>query len=766
MAGSKLAEAYVVIRTQQDNLAKEMSRARGTVERGMKAAGQSGSDAMSGIFQGIGQTIAATAFSAVTNGLREMVSAFVEANAQFESYEVALGTMLGSTERAGALMADLKDFALLTPFELTGLVEGTQRLLAFGFQAEDIIPIMHRVGEVVSAMPGATAEKVNNVIHAIGQMKTAGKVFARDINTLVRNGIPAWQALADEVGMTVAQVRKAVTKGQIDSATGIRAVLKIAEDPRFAGGMEKQSKTFRGIMSNFNDLMWQMAAELGKPLFEAMKGAMTDLVSYLQSDAGKSIGASIKSVVSTVASAVGPITQAFLKFGPTIAQAAGYFALLAGAVPAVTAAFGAVASVVTFIWSKLSPLNLLVSTLAISLYKAFNDPSIGGPMMDTLAGASAGVDSFMTGVMDLWNSVSAAFGGLTDSIGGVLASIITNVASFVSSNAGTFGYWVSLVGEIIGGLIKTITELFDGLVGYLGPLLSMFWGQVGDGATSTWGYIAAFIGGVLEVIAVSLNNALLTAKIIFKSWEYIARLAWEGIQKAFWITIGAIVGGWYYVVSVISDVCNNAVAIWDETINTIRALFAGLYAMWQALWSGKNVWTGFQRGFDAELKRLRDKSAKMRDIGANAGKAFDDGFRSVVGPTGFQVDAGSQRAREELGDLVDQWVDAGEKMRRARAERLKPGEKPADGAGRALGKPGMPGGLESAAAGGADDKTKFVGLAEMWKKIQENVAGAKMLDLAKQTANNTAKTADSAERTATDIAGTRRAVEKMNTGLE
>jgi tape measure domain protein len=56
--------------------------------------------------------------------------------------QIAFETMLQSGEKAQALLSQLSDFASKTPFELTGIRQTAQQLLAMGISAEDMVPTL------------------------------------------------------------------------------------------------------------------------------------------------------------------------------------------------------------------------------------------------------------------------------------------------------------------------------------------------------------------------------------------------------------------------------------------------------------------------------------------------------------------------------------------------------------------------------------------------------------------------------------------------
>ncbi len=183
-----------------------------------------------------------------------------------EQTKIAFTTMLGSAEAADEMVRGLWDFAARTPFEFAGLTEATRRLLAYGFAAEDIIPTMTAIGDAVSALGGGAAE-IDRVTLAIGQMQAKGKVSGEEMRQLAELGIPAWEMLADAIGVSIPEAMKMAEKGAIDAQTGISAILSGME-ARFKGSMDVQSQTLLGLWSTAKDNVSGVLRSLGEELVE------------------------------------------------------------------------------------------------------------------------------------------------------------------------------------------------------------------------------------------------------------------------------------------------------------------------------------------------------------------------------------------------------------------------------------------------------------------------------------------------------------------
>ena len=101
-----------------------------------------------------------------------------------------------------------------------------------------------------------------------GQMAKS-KVQAGEMMQLTETGIPAWKMLADQIGVSVPEAMSMVSKGAIDAATGITALVSGMEQS-FGGMMDQQSQTISGTWSTFMDGLEQSAAQVGLQIAEAL----------------------------------------------------------------------------------------------------------------------------------------------------------------------------------------------------------------------------------------------------------------------------------------------------------------------------------------------------------------------------------------------------------------------------------------------------------------------------------------------------------------
>lgn len=193
-----------------------------------------------------------------------------------EQSEIAFTTMLGDGKKAKAFIAELTEFAARTPFELPGLLDSTKKLMAFGFEAEKIIPMLTVVGDAASGLGNPAA--MDFIIRALGQIQAKGKVAAQEMNQLAEQGIPAWQALADKIGVSIPEAMKLAEQGAISSAVAIPAILE-GMDAKFRGLMEKQAGSMSGLLSTLMDRLRGWAGDAFLPIYDSIRNGMSKLLS-------------------------------------------------------------------------------------------------------------------------------------------------------------------------------------------------------------------------------------------------------------------------------------------------------------------------------------------------------------------------------------------------------------------------------------------------------------------------------------------------------
>lgn len=261
-----------------------------------------------GAFRRVGE-LAIDGIGKAMETVGDIVSSGIDFNAMQEQATVAFETMLGSADKAQSFLSEMQAFAKTTPFEYPDLLVASRRLMALGFEAEEVLPLLTNIGDAVAAM-GGNQEMIDRVTTALGQMRAKGRVQAEEMMQLTENGIAGWDMLAKHLNVDVATAMEMVTKKQVDAATGIAAIQAgIASD--FGGMMAKQSTTWEGLISNLKDSFGMLSGRVMKPFFDAVKDGLQWLVNFTSSE---KFSKGIDKLVENIASGLDYLTDVAERF--------------------------------------------------------------------------------------------------------------------------------------------------------------------------------------------------------------------------------------------------------------------------------------------------------------------------------------------------------------------------------------------------------------------------------------------------------------------
>ena len=205
------------------------------------------------------KSLANTAFVGFT--AKEFITTLAQVRGEFQQLEVAFNTMLGSKEKADALMGQLVELAATTPFDLKGVASGAKQLLAYGLEAEKVTDTMRRLGDIAAGL----GLQIGDLAWLYGTTMTQGRMYAEDLNQFTGRGIPMIAELAKQFGVAESEVKQLVTDGKVGFPQVEQAIKNLTDEGgKFGGLMEAQSHTIIGQISNIKDSIDMAFNEMGK----------------------------------------------------------------------------------------------------------------------------------------------------------------------------------------------------------------------------------------------------------------------------------------------------------------------------------------------------------------------------------------------------------------------------------------------------------------------------------------------------------------------
>jgi hypothetical protein len=221
---------------------------------------QSSLSSMGSMIAGLGATIGVTALA------NEMLNV----GSTFESAEIGLKTLLGSTEAASKVFNQLKQDATQSPFDFETLVMGNRALISAGLSAEKAREDFSNLSNAIAATGGGNPELQRMVVN-MQQIKNLGKASALDVKQFAYAGVNMYSLLDDyskKYGVTLD--KENITYEQLSAALKTAA----SEGGMYFNGLSNLANSTSGKLSNLKDSFKNTLYEV----FVALKPVIDDVV--------------------------------------------------------------------------------------------------------------------------------------------------------------------------------------------------------------------------------------------------------------------------------------------------------------------------------------------------------------------------------------------------------------------------------------------------------------------------------------------------------
>lgn len=202
-------------------------------------------------------------------GAFELGKKIITAGADIESTRASFEVLLGSIEKGNEMIAAIKSYGALSPYEAKGLMENAKLMLAFGINQEKVLPTMQMLGDVAMG----NQEKMNSLTLAYAQMSATGRLMGQDLLQMINAGFNPLQVMAENVARTTGvtipqamiQLKKAMEDGKISAAMVEGAFRQVTEEGgKFFNMAERQGQTVAGRWSTLMDNINQIFTNFGE----------------------------------------------------------------------------------------------------------------------------------------------------------------------------------------------------------------------------------------------------------------------------------------------------------------------------------------------------------------------------------------------------------------------------------------------------------------------------------------------------------------------
>lgn len=568
------------------------------ISRGFKEAESTVDD-----FLGSIGTIAATGGKILSAlGLDEIPDMAMEAAKSISGAEASLTGMYGSAEQAGEMLSFInKEFGGTR----VGAAAMNDMAVSFGYmgiEGEKAEKIMRNVADAVE-FAGGSSTHVESVSGALINAQNAGTVFNDTLNQISGNGVPIFEALGEQLGVTSGEIKEMASNGEI-SFEELMETMENLSGP----SMDKVREGVGEVRATW-DYQWDAmksstALALGEMLNEVLKteemgaimgGAMAAVEGF--PDLVRSLGTAL--VDAGVADAIMDIARNLYEFGVDIAPiATGFFM---GFVAAISGGM----QVFLFLSEMLSGLGSALGGMegALTVVGALLGGLIGTALMVALAVKT------VSGAIALWRVVMTAW--RTVMLLAAAAKLLFNAA-----------LWASPITWVVLAIVALIAVI---------ALLIYYWDDIAAVASAAWDWIAekseqatAVVAAVFDwLLGILAGWALDLILIMFGAWQAVEGVVQAGID---WVVA--------LVLAMVSGVIS-FFAMLAALPGMIGGYFQGLYQ--RAKQQGQNL-LSFVRGIPGAITSgLGNLGSLLTSAGKNVIQGLINGIRSMIGRVGSEM---------------------------------------------------------------------------------------------------------------------------------
>lgn len=533
-AGTELARAYVTILPQMPGLAARIGAGLNgsDVAREADRAGTSLGARLAG---GVSTALKATGAAVAAVGLAVAglaIKGGIARQLQIEDAQKKLESLGHSTGTISKIMEDALKSVKGTAFSMGDAATLAASAVAAGVKpGAELQRYLSLVGDA-AVVAGVGMDEMGSIF---GKVQTQGAAYTEELNQLAERGIPIYQWLAEEYGVTAVELRKMVASGQVDAAT----YQKVIEE-NIGGAALKMGETTRGAFSNMMAALSRVGVQLTqwffpliKTVFNSITGVLdtaTDILkpyseafaAAFQAKAGPAIiafGASVADVMGKVGAAftlfkTGDFTAEIGKAlnveedSPLVSVLMTIRDLITGPM---AAAFSVVGAAIKSLWDILGPTFAALGPQILELVSTISPLHIIfqalQPVLPQIGAAIMAVAQAMSGVLAaILPVIVSLIGTLVQALSGALATVLPVIAGLLTMVAKVIADTLVALLPVVIPLIQLVAQAFTQLM----PIISTLVTFIGTTLSSVLQALMPTIIVLAQTVSQILTIALAT----------------------------------------------------------------------------------------------------------------------------------------------------------------------------------------------------------------------------------------------------------------
>ena len=617
----ELATAYVTLTTSTRGMGKDVVKQFGQIESSAAKTGASAGEKLKS-----GLTGAAKVAGAAVAGL--VGAALVKGWGRLTAIENAQAKLKGLGHDAGSVQAIMDNELASVKGTSFGLDEAATT--AAGAVAAGIKPgaELEKVLKSVANSSAAAGIGMDEMGGIYNKVASIGKAQNDVLQQVADRGIPIYQSLAEQLGVTTDEVFKMASKGQISFKQ-----FQTAMTDASGTVADEMGKTTTGALSN----LWAALSRFGAGILQGVFPHIAPLFTGLTEK------------VDGLAERVGPLADViggglvtgFKALASTFSTWAPILATVVGGLVAYNLTMKAIA-IGTAVWNALLIAQKFATAGAAVQMRLLNAAIMANPIGFIIGLITLLVAGFILAYQKVgWfrDGVNAAWAGIKFAVGAVVTWFQTwlmpTINTVLTAIGGFFTWlWKSVIVPVFNGIKFVISAwwlgvktVFTAVTGFLAKVFG-----------PAFKFFGSLVKLVFQLIRTTIQIWWAAVKIVFTAvWNYLKKTFGPVFQ---WLYNKVIKPVWSGIKTYISTVWAGLKIIFNAIVNfvknTIQPRFNFLLATVKNVWAGikrsiKTVWDFIKsKAFDPLANAVKNTLPSAFRAGKNAiGKAWD-GLKAVA----------------------------------------------------------------------------------------------------------------------------------------
>jgi hypothetical protein len=246
--------------------AQQATRQTDKLGESMRRIGQIGGGVSLGDMLSRGFQTGVDLIGQMVGGMKEMSLEAMKAAESFELLSKGMGAILRDQGFANQLLDSLQEVAYKSPFQLTDLGGVSRSLAGRGMGKGQLYGATTELGDITAGLGGGS-EILDRLSLAYGEAFDQEAVDKKIMRQFTFAGVPMWDALLKAMGMGPndhAKLEKMIHDKKVSFSDLDKAIYELTHDGGlFTDGMLNFSKTYRGILTTFEDMWGRFERDFG-----------------------------------------------------------------------------------------------------------------------------------------------------------------------------------------------------------------------------------------------------------------------------------------------------------------------------------------------------------------------------------------------------------------------------------------------------------------------------------------------------------------------